>query len=84
MRKGEMNWVIISMVIGLIALVLVGFLLSNSFRSASENTGCVSLGGECVSSDNAGASPSCAGAQRTFTNDCRLADKQVCCVKPRI
>ncbi|MBI4139417.1 hypothetical protein HY483_00470 [Candidatus Woesearchaeota archaeon] len=84
MRKGEMNWVIISMVIGLIALVLIVVLLSNSFRSAGENTGCVALGGECVLLDSAGGSSSCAGAQRTFTNDCRLADKQVCCVKPKI
>jgi len=81
MKKGEMNWIIISMVIGLVALILIIALLTNAFKSSNENTSCTALGGVCKNLDEFTSAPECKGSQKIFTNDCKLADKQTCCVK---
>ena len=74
-KKGDMNWVIIGLILGLIVLVVVISIVAKGGSLSNDATSCESIaGGRCISLDT-----TCAG-QRTFASNCKLVDKVTCCV----
>ncbi len=72
-KKGDMNWIIIGLVLGLVALIVILSLISKGFHLGDDTTKCGStLGGECKLK---------AECNYFITSGTGCATGEVCCTK---